>query len=46
VLDPGELQLRCAEELEDHMAPQQVVVHAALPRTPNGKLDRRALIGT
>jgi long-chain acyl-CoA synthetase len=42
-LDPSELRRHCAENLEDHMVPQQVVVHAALPRTPNGKIDRRAL---
>jgi amino acid adenylation domain-containing protein len=40
---PDELRRRCAERLEDHMVPQQVRIHPALPRTPNGKLDRRAL---
>jgi acyl-coenzyme A synthetase/AMP-(fatty) acid ligase len=30
--------------LETHMVPVRIVVHdAALPRTPNGKVDRRAL---
>ncbi len=42
-LDPGELRRRCAQALEDHKVPRLVVVHAELPRTANGKVDRRAL---
>ncbi len=42
-LDPASLRRLCAEKLEDHMVPKRVVVHDELPRTPNGKLDRRAL---
>lgn len=44
-LDAAELRRRCAERLEAHMVPQQVFFHAALPRTANGKVDRRALTG-
>lgn len=42
-LDADELRRRCAEELEAHKVPREIIVHAALPRTANGKLDRRAL---
>jgi long-chain acyl-CoA synthetase len=45
-LDPAALRRLCAERLEDHMIPKRVVVHDELPRTPNGKLDRRALQDT
>jgi len=41
--DPESLKRYCAERLEDYMVPQRVVIQEALPRTPNGKLDRRAL---
>lgn len=43
-LDPGELRRHCAERLEVHMVPRQIFLHAALPRTANGKIDRRALV--
>lgn len=43
-LDAGELRRRCAEELESHKVPKRVVFHTSLPRTPNGKLDRAALV--
>jgi acyl-CoA synthetase (AMP-forming)/AMP-acid ligase II len=42
-LDPHALRRHCAERLEDFMVPQEVVVHAALPKTDNGKIDKRAL---
>jgi long-chain acyl-CoA synthetase len=42
-VDAQALRRRCAEQLEDYMVPKRVVIHDALPRTPNGKLDRRAL---
>lgn len=45
VLDPAALRRHCAQHLEDHMVPREVIVHAALPKTPNGKIDRQALIG-
>lgn len=41
--DPEALRRGCAERLEDYMVPRRVVLREALPRTPNGKLDRRAL---
>ena len=44
-LDAAELRRHCAERLEVHMVPGRVVFHAALPRTANGKVDRRALLG-
>ena len=44
-LDAAELRRHCAERLEVHMVPQRVILHPALPRTPNGKVDRRALLG-
>jgi acyl-CoA synthetase (AMP-forming)/AMP-acid ligase II len=43
-VDAAALRAFCAAHLEAHMVPSAVVVHAdALPRTPNGKVDRRAL---
>jgi long-chain acyl-CoA synthetase len=43
-LDPRALRRHCAEQLEDHLVPKRVIVHPALPKTPNGKIDRRALV--
>jgi acyl-CoA synthetase (AMP-forming)/AMP-acid ligase II len=43
-LDAAALRAFCAARLEAHMVPARIVLHeAALPRTPNGKVDRRAL---
>jgi acyl-coenzyme A synthetase/AMP-(fatty) acid ligase len=42
-LDARVLRRHCAQLLEDHMVPQRIVVHAELPRTGNGKVDRRLL---
>jgi len=43
-LDAAALRAHCAAALEAHMVPARIVVHeGALPRTPNGKVDRRAL---
>ena len=37
------LRRRCAQWLPAYMQPQHMVVLQALPKTPNGKIDRRAL---
>ena len=41
--DAEALRRGCAERLEDYMVPRRVILRDALPRTPNGKLDRRSL---
>ena len=43
-LDAGELRRRCAARLEDFKVPRRVEIRAQLPRTDNGKVDRRALL--
>jgi acyl-coenzyme A synthetase/AMP-(fatty) acid ligase len=42
-LDPAALRRRCAERLEDYKVPRRVIVHPELPRSGNGKVDRKAL---
>jgi hypothetical protein len=42
-IDPAALQAALRARLPEVMVPQAVVVLAGMPRTPNGKLDRRAL---
>ena len=42
-LEPAELRALVAAELPHYMVPAFVVVLEELPRTPNGKLDQRAL---
>lgn len=42
-LTPAALRRACAERLEDYMVPARVELRDALPTTPNGKVDRRAL---
>lgn len=43
-LDPAALRRHCATRLEDYMVPQHVIVREEVPTTPNGKVDRRALV--
>ena len=42
-LTPAALRRHCAARLEDYMVPARVELCDALPTTPNGKVDRRAL---
>ncbi len=42
-LDPVALRQSLRRTLPDYMVPQQLVVLGALPRLPNGKVDRKAL---
>ncbi|MBS1868315.1 MAG: AMP-binding protein [Actinobacteria bacterium] len=42
-LTPAALRRHCAAHLEDYMVPARVELRDALPTTPNGKVDRRAL---
>ncbi|MDH5538703.1 MAG: amino acid adenylation domain-containing protein, partial [Rhizobacter sp.] len=41
--EPAALRQFLRQRLPDHMVPEVVVVLAALPRLPNGKLDRKSL---
>jgi acyl-CoA synthetase (AMP-forming)/AMP-acid ligase II len=43
-LDPALLRRGCAQRLEDYKVPRKVIIHETLPRTPNGKVDRKALV--
>ena len=42
--DPEALLAACKRELPNFMVPLQVVIQDTLPRNPNGKVDRRALV--
>jgi len=42
-LDPAELRDFLGQQLPDYMVPSQIIELAALPTTPNGKVDRAAL---
>jgi amino acid adenylation domain-containing protein len=44
-LSERELRRHCAALLEDHLVPQRFQIHTELPKTVNGKIDRRALAG-
>lgn len=39
-----EVQAHCREYLEDFMVPQQVEFRPELPKTPNGKIDKKLLV--
>lgn len=39
-----DVQRHCATRLEDFMVPKLVEVRPSLPRTPNGKVDKKALV--
>ncbi|MDE4537196.1 non-ribosomal peptide synthase/polyketide synthase [Pseudomonas sp. ITEM 17296] len=43
VTTPGQLRDALRAELPDYMVPAQLVLLAAMPLTPNGKIDRKAL---
>jgi amino acid adenylation domain-containing protein len=42
-IDPDEVRAYLRERLPDYLVPARLSVLDALPRTPNGKVDRRAL---
>lgn len=44
VLEPDALAEFCRARLEDYLVPSRIVIHEALPKTANGKIDRRALV--
>jgi len=41
--DPDALRAQCSKALPQFMVPGQVLVRDKLPRSPNGKIDRKAL---
>jgi acyl-CoA synthetase (AMP-forming)/AMP-acid ligase II len=43
-LTAREVQSHCRQYLEDFMVPQQVEIRDSLPRTPNGKIDKKLLV--
>ncbi len=44
VAGPAEVRRELASRLPPHLVPSPLVVHAALPRLANGKVDRQALL--
>jgi acyl-CoA synthetase (AMP-forming)/AMP-acid ligase II len=44
-LDETALRRYCLDHLEEYKVPRRVFVHDELPRTGNGKIDRKALSG-
>lgn len=42
-LTPQDIMRECSARLEDFMAPKYVEIRASLPKSANGKIDRRAL---
>jgi acyl-coenzyme A synthetase/AMP-(fatty) acid ligase len=43
-LDSTELKRHCAEKLPAYMVPEKIEFRESLPRTDNGKIDRRRLV--
>ena len=43
--DREDLLLFCRREMPGYMVPTEIHVHAALPRSPSGKFDRKSLLG-
>ena len=44
-LDSMKLKQHCAEKLPAYMVPEKIEFRDSLPRTDNGKIDRRRLVG-
>ncbi|MGI8955621.1 MAG: amino acid adenylation domain-containing protein [Chthoniobacterales bacterium] len=44
-LDSMQLKQHCAEKLPAYMVPEKIEFRGSLPRTDNGKIDRRRLVG-
>jgi acyl-CoA synthetase (AMP-forming)/AMP-acid ligase II len=44
-LDRDALLAKCRQNMPQYMVPLQIVERAALPRNPNGKIDRKLLSG-
>jgi len=42
-IKPGMQDAQCARELAGYKKPRRVTLLDALPRTPNGKIDKKAL---
>jgi amino acid adenylation domain-containing protein len=45
LLDSMQLKRHCAEKLPAYMVPEKIEFRDSLPRTDNGKIDRRRLVG-
>ncbi len=43
-LTARDVQAHCRQYLEDFMVPQQVEIRDTLPKTPNGKIDKKLLV--
>ena len=44
LLTARDVQSHCRQYLEDFMVPQQVEIRDTLPKTPNGKIDKKLLV--
>jgi acyl-coenzyme A synthetase/AMP-(fatty) acid ligase len=43
-LSVGQIRAQCITRLENFMVPQQIILCADLPKTPNGKISKTALL--